>query len=313
MSQLTARTPLSDEPILDAANLNARFTDFASATTSIDANNLRDGAVDLPQYAAQQIIRSGGAFTETLGPDDWDTVTNLLTTTLTATPNPAPTAPVPVTDASLANASRISFGVTGRTITLVDVLRVSWSLKAQLRFTGAPYDTAGALGQFDISNFAPATITVTDGMHAVPFYLQWDITSNALTNFVAVPGQTTFQDSFNIPMPSPGVIGGKIEECSAATFLPAWVARGVGVSGGKATGDAVYARGWRTVRGSWLYTPPLGVTCYGIRVVFLPALYHPCVETGTTTNRMAYDPFASATCVLDLQSGFLTAIVQRLG
>ena len=311
MSQLTARTPLSDEPILDAANLNARFTDFASATTSIDANNLRDGAVDLPQYAAQQIIRSGGAFTETLGPDDWDTVTNLLTTTLTATPNPAPTAPVPVTDASLANASRISFGVTGRTITLVDVLRVSWSLKAQLRFTGAPYDTAGALGQFDISNFAPATVTVTDGMHAVPFFLQWDITSNALTNFVAVPGQTTFQTSINIP--AGGKVGGKIEECSAATFLPAWVARGVGVSGGKATGDAVYARGWRTVRGSWLYSPPLGVTCYGLRVVFMPALYHPCVETGTTTNRMAYDPFASATCVLDLQSGFLTAIVQRLG
>lgn len=311
MSQLTARTPLSDEPILDAANLNARFTDFASATTSIDANNLRDGAVDLPQYAAQQIIRSGGAFTETLGPDDWDTVTNLLTTTLTATPNPAPTAPVPVTDASAGNASRISFGVTGRTITLVDVLRVSWSLKAQLRFTGAPYDTAGALGQFDISNFAPATVTVTDGMHAVPFFLQWDITSNALTNFVAVPGQTTFQTSINIP--AGGKVGGKIEECSAATFLPAWVARGVGVSGGKATGDAVYARGWRTVRGSWLYTPPLGVTCYGIRVVFLPALYHPASQVTTLDAFMVYDSVASATCVLDLQSGFLTAIVQRLG
>jgi hypothetical protein len=311
VSQLTARPPLSDEAVLDASELNARFTDFASATVSIDPDNLRDGAVDLPQYVAQQIIRPGGAFTETLGPDDWDTVTNLLTTTLTATPNPAPTAPVPVTDASLANASRISFGVTGRTITLVDVLRVSWSLKAQLRFTGAPYDTAGALGQFDISNFAPATITVTDGMHAVPFYLEWDITSNALTNFVAVPGQTTFQTSINIP--AGGVIGGKIEECSAATFLPAWVARGVGVSDGKATGDLVYARGWRTVRGSWLYTPPLGVTCYGIRVVFMPALYHPASQVTTLDAFMVYDSVASATCVLDLQSGFLTAIVQRLG
>lgn len=311
MSQLTARPPLSDEAVLDASELNARFTDFASATVSIDPDNLRDGAVDLPQYVAQQIIRPGGAFTETLGPDDWDTVTNLLTTTLTATPNPAPTAPVPVTDASAGNASIINFGVAGRTITLVDVLRVSWSLKAQLRFTGAPYDTAGALGQFDISNFAPATITVTDGMHAVPFYLQWDITSNALANWVAVPGQTTFQTSLNIP--AGGVIGGKIEECSAATFLPAWVARGVGVSGGKATGDAVYARGWRTVRGSWLYTPPLGVTCYGIRVVFLPALYHPASQVTTLDAFMVYDSVASATCVLDLQSGFLTAIVQRLG
>lgn len=311
MSQLTARPPLSDEAVLDASELNARFTDFASATVSIDPDNLRDGAVDLPQYVAQQIIRPGGAFTETLGPDDWDTVTNLLTTTLTATPNPAPTAPVPVTDASLANASRISFGITGRTITLVDVLRVSWSLKAQLRFTGAPYDTAGALGQFDISNFAPATITVTDGMHAVPFYLEWDITSNALANWVAVPGQTTFQTSLNIP--AGGVIGGKIEECSAATFLPAWVARGVGVDAGKATGDLVYARGWRTVRGSWLYTPPLGVTCYGIRVVFLPALYHPASQVTTLDAFMVYDSVASATCVLDLQSGFLTAVVQRLG
>ena len=311
MSQLTARTPLSDEAVIDASELNARFTDFASASVSIDATNLRDGAVDLPQYAPQQIVRSNGAFTETLGCDEWDTVTDLLTTVLTATPAAAPSAPVPVTDFSGANASRISFGITGRTITLVDVLRVSWSLKAQLLFTGTPYDTAGALGQFDISNFAPAAITVTDGMHAVPFYLEWDITSNALANWVAVPGQTTFQTSINIP--AGGKVGGKIEECSAATFLPAWVARGVGVSGGKATGDAVYARGWRTVRGSWLYSPPLGVTCYGIRVAFMPALYHPASQVSTLDPYMVYDSIASTSCVLDLQSGFLTAIVQRLG
>jgi hypothetical protein len=52
VSQLTSRKALSDEPVLDATNLNARFTDFASATTSINPANLRDGAVDLPQYAA---------------------------------------------------------------------------------------------------------------------------------------------------------------------------------------------------------------------------------------------------------------------
>lgn len=311
MSQLPARKALSDEPVLSAANLNTRFTDFASATASIDANNLRDGAVDLSQYAAQQIVRPGGAFTETLGCDAWDTATNLLTTILTATPSPAPATPVPVTDASLANASIINFGITGRTITLVDVLRVSWSLKANLFFVGAPYDTAGALGQFDISNFAPATITVTDGMHAVPFYLEWDITSNALANWVAVPGQTTFQTPINIP--AGGVTAGKIEECSAATFFPAWVTRGVGVNDGKATGDATYARGWRTVRGSWLYTPPVGVTCYGIRVVFMPALYHPCTQLVTGTAFMAYDPIASVDCTLYTQSGFITAIVQRLG
>lgn len=311
MSQLTSRKALSDEPVLDATNLNARFTDFASATVSIDPANLRDGAVDLPQYAPQQIVRPGGAFTETLGCDDWDTTTNLLATTLTATPSPAPTAPVPVTDASLANASIIDFGLTGLVITLVDVLRVSWSLKANVTFTGAPYDSVGALGQFDISNFAPATITVYDGMHAIPFYLEWDITSNAKTNFVAVPGQTTFQTSINIP--AGGVIAGQIAQCSAATFFPPWVSRGVGVSDGKATGDAVYGRGWRTVRGSWLYTPPLGVTCYGIRVVFMPALYHPCTQVGTGVAHMAYDPIASATCVLSTQSGFITAICQRLG
>jgi hypothetical protein len=47
VSQLTSRKALSDEPVLDATNLNARFTDFASATTSINPANLRDGAVDL--------------------------------------------------------------------------------------------------------------------------------------------------------------------------------------------------------------------------------------------------------------------------
>jgi hypothetical protein len=311
VSQLTSRPPLSDEAVIDASEINARFTDFTSASTSIDANNLRDGAVDLPQYAAQQIVRSDGAFTETLGCDDWDTVTNIVTTVLTATPSPPPATPNPVVDSTLANASIVNFGLAGRTITLVDVLRVSWSLKVNLAFVGTPYDTAGSLGQFDISNFAPATITVTDGMHAVPFYLQWDITSNALANWVAVPGQTTFQTAINIP--AGGVTGGKIEECSAATFFPAWVARGVGVSDGKATGDAIYARGWRTVRGSWLYTPPLGVTCYGIRVVYLPALYHPATQLVTGKAFMVYDPIASVGCTLYTQSGFITAIVQRLG
>lgn len=311
MSQLTSRKALSDEPVLDATILNERFTDFASATVSIDPANLRDGAVDLPQYGAQQIVRPGGAFTETLGPDDWDTATNILNTTLTSTPSPAPTAPVPVTDTSGGNPSIINFGPTGLVITLVDILRVSWNLKSNMLYTGAPYDSAGALGQFDISNFAPATITVYDGMHAVPFYLEWDITSNALTNWVAVPGQTTFQTSINIP--AGGVIAGQIAECSAATFFPPWVSRGVGVSNGRATDDATYGRGWRTVRGSWLYTPPLGVTVYGIRVVFMPALYHPCTQVGTGVAHMAYDPIASATCQLQLQSGFITAICQRLG
>jgi hypothetical protein len=310
VSLLTPRKALSEEPILDAANLNTRFTDFASATVSIDANNLRDGAVDLPQYAAQQIVRPGGAFTETIGPDDWDTITNILNTTLTATPNPAPTAPVPVTDASAGNASIIDFGGAGLVVTLVDVLRVSWNLKANMLYTGAPYDSVGALGQFDIVNPSSVVITVSDAMHAVPFYLEWDITSNAKANWVAVPGQTTFQTSINIP--AGGVIAGQIAECSAATFFPPWVARGVGVSNGRATGDAVYGRGWRTVRGSWLYTPPLGVTVYGIRVVFMPALYHPCTQVGTGVAHMAYDPIASATCQLQLQSGFITAICQRL-
>jgi len=311
VSQLTARPPLSDEAELTASELNARFTDFASATTSIDANNLRDGAVDLPQYAAQQIVRSGGAFTETLGPDDWDTVTNIVTTVLTATPNPAPATPTPVIDSTGGNESIINFGVTGRTLTLVDIIRVSWNLKVNLFFAGTPYDTAGALGQFDISNFVPATITVTDGLHAVPFYLEWDITSNALANWVAVPDQTTFQDAINIP--AGGVTGGKIEECSAATFFPAWVTRGVGVDDGKAVRDETYARGWRTVRGSWLYTPPLGVTVYGIRVVYLPSLYHPCTQLVTGAAYMAYDPIASDGCTLYTQSGFITAIVQRIG
>jgi len=311
VSQLTARKALSEEPVLDAANLNARFTDFASATVSIDANNLRDGAVDLPQYAAQQIVRPGGAFTETLGCNDWDTVTNIVTTVLTATPAPPPATPTPVVDSTLANPSIINFGIAGRTITLVDVLRVSWSLKVNLAFVGTPYDTAGALGQFDISNFVPATITVTDGMHAVPFYLEWDITSNALANWVAVPGQTTFQTPINIP--AGGVTGGKIEECSAATFFPAWVARGVGINAGRATNDVIYARGWRTVRGSWLYTPPVGVTCYGIRVVYLPALYHPATQLVTGKAFMVYDSVASTGCTLYTQSGFITAIVQRLG
>lgn len=310
MSQLTSRPPLSDEAVLDASELNARFTDFASATVSIDPTNLRDGAVDLPQYAPQQIVRPNGAYTETLGCNEFDTVTDLLTTVLTATPSTAPTAPIPVTDATSANPSIISFGGTGRIITLVDVLRVSWSLKAQLRFTGTPYDSVGALGQFDIENTSSVVITVTDGMHAVPFYLEWDITSNALANFVAVPDQTTFQTSINIP--AGGVIAGQIAECSAATFFPAWVARGAGVVNGRAAGDIVYGRGFRTVRGSWVYSPPIGETCFGIRVVFMPALYHPCTQVSTGIAHMAYDAIASATCVLDLQSGFITAIVQRM-
>jgi len=196
-------------------------------------------------------------------------------------------------------------------LTLVDLLRVSWALKVNSTWTGTPYDTAGALGQFDVVTPIPTTITVTDAFHGIPFYLEWDVTSNAKVNWVAVPGQTVFNDVFNIP--TRGAVGGPIDECPATSVQPAWVSRGVNVDDGRMDDDAVYARGWRTLRGSWIYSPPLGVTVYGIRVVFKPSLYHPCNALVSLKNCLAYDDIAGVNHTAYHQSGFLTAIVQRLG
>ena len=308
MSRLAPRTPLSQLPSLDAATLDQRFDDFETATASINAENLRDGAVDLPQYAAQQIIKH--AQTVTLGPPDWDLVTNIVTTPLVCTPSIAPTTNVVVDDPTGTNDSFVNFGITGQSLTLVDVLRVSWSLKVNAIYTGTPYDTAGARGQFDLQHTGAGTVTVTDGLHGVPFYLEWDVTSNALANWVAVPDQTVFNTAFNIP--SGGVTGGYINECPATSVQPVWTSRGVGVDKGKVASDAVYERGWRSLRGSWIYTPPLGVTIYGLRLVFKPALYHPCNAMTSLKNALCYDEYGGVNVTIYHQSGFMTAVVQRM-
>lgn len=308
MSRLPPRLPLSSVPVVTAADLDTRFTDFATASATINQDNLRDGGIDLPQYAAQQIIKF--AQTVIIGPSDWDLTTNVVVLAATATPSPAPTTPVAIVDPTAANASVINFGLAGQALTLVDVLRVSWNLKVNVVYAGTPYDSAGARGRITYTTPASSTVTISDALHAWPFYLQWDITSSALANFVAVPGQTTFQDVLTIPAGSTS--GGRIDQCFAASFHAPWVSRGVGVSNAEVTSGLVYARGWRSIKGTLFYTPPLGVTVYGLRVVHMPALYHPSFDSGSNENVMGYDAIASVGVSLQHQSGHLTAVVQRL-
>lgn len=306
MSRLSPQTLLSDAESVTASALDSGFDALETASASINQHNTRDGAVDLPQMAAGHVVR----FSEdiTLGPDDWDLLTNIQTV-VAQTALPLSPEKVWVDDPTAANQSFVYFGLGGLTFAAGDVIRVSWSLNVEPLFVNTPYATAGARGLIELENSGGGTLEVSDGLHAWPFYLEWDITDNTLTNWEPVLNQTAFDET--VGPTSPARIGGKIEDCLGASFCPAWTAKADGVDDQEVSGGSVFGRGWRTIRGTWLHQMLLGGdTIFGLRLVFKPTLYHPAYSVADG-NCMVTDLVAAVDNQISWQGGRLTCIVMR--
>jgi hypothetical protein len=299
MSRLTEPT-IKDGDAINAASLNDRFTQF-SQSGALDQFNTRDAAVDLPHMVA-----GAGRFltpamaTTTIGHNDWKHgVYNTYTGQTTGA------APYVVQDITPAD-TVLSLGPLGFTIEPdVHLLRVYWDLSVRPRWEGTKPWNGGAL-YFTLPATGGGTVNVFSGYGCWAFWLQWDITSNALTNFVNVPSQLDFNTIVT------GTRGGNpLSACDATSVLQNVVEYGDAADEGTIAGSIVDTPvGWSSTSGSWHYAPtPLAVTVYGLRVVFTGPLG---AHNGGGVNYLVRNDSVASAARLDVQAGALQAMMMRV-
>lgn len=287
------RAAVNDGDTLDAASLNDRFSDYTQ--TDLNAFNHRDAAHDLPQFAKvwlqtyQQQV--------TLGLNDWKHSTTVTVNGMTA----MPAAAHPIEDGA-GTPTDMSFGA-GLTISPGEVLRVYWNLSVKPD-AGTNWDSAGSLAYYDFNNGSGGSRPASTWGACWVFYLEWDITSSARTNYVPVVGQSDFTT----------VIGGKygnaLSICEASSVVPAHL-RYARPNQGNLTADSKFGNlQWRGISGAWYY-PRTGsdLTIYGLRLV-VKGVMHPW-HVGTT-NYLVHDTTFSTDAALEYNGGNLAVIKQRM-
>ena len=287
------RAAVNDGDTLDAASLNDRFSDYTQ--TDLNAFNHRDAAHDLPQFAKvwlqtyQQQV--------TLGLNDWKHGSTVSVSGMTA----MPAAAHPIEDGA-GNPTDMSFGA-GLTISPGEVLRVYWNLSVKPD-DGTNWNTAGSLAYYDFNNGSGGAQPTSTWGACWVFYLEWDITSSARTNYVPVVGQSDFTT----------VIGGKygnaLSICEASSVVPADLRMAAPNQGNVPIASETGNLEWRGVSGAWYY-PRTGsdLTIYGLRLV-VKGVMHPW-HVGTT-NYLVHDTTFSTDAALEYNGGNLAVIKQRM-
>tara|TARA_R100000951_G_scaffold30186_3_gene26037 strand:+ start:2266 stop:3159 length:894 start_codon:yes stop_codon:yes gene_type:complete len=279
-----------------AADLNTRFTDYAQ-TGALNRFNTRDGAVDLPQLATG-VVFTGGA-SSTIGRDDWKHAAFNTVSGQTGTP----AAPHIVSDAT-PTPTVLSLGASGFAVTTSNVLRVYWDLSVKPYYTTSrPWTAVGALGNYTFDQISSGTINVATGSEVWPFWLQWDVTSNALANFVDVPGQGDFNTTVG------SYKGNALASCGSTSVVPAFLETAAAPSRGDFNSVLTVDIGWTSVAGAWHYTRALGATTvFGLRVVFT-GVCHPFNTGGA--NYLVRDDAVSTNARLDYNGGRLQAVLMN--
>lgn len=307
MSRITSRAAIGTLDSLSASDLNTRFDDFetAFASNSVNEYNVRDGSIDLPQLATQQICKSSGE--AILGPGDFDLATNLTTITAYDAASPPPwTTPVPITDPTAANDSRLEWA-SGLSMVSGDILEVWWNLNVQaIVGNHSTLNTAGSLSRRTYPDGAGGVVG-NDGQSVWVFYLEWDQTSNALANWVPVPGQTSYDTSYG-----GSDYGGPLTSSQSAAFACANIVRANGLDSTKITTVTSYSTDWETIQGFWIHLPSGDRTIYGLRVVVKHGLFHPA-QDGSGNDILLADPEPATGGNVDLkwQSGIIGYSLRR--
>lgn len=296
-------TPVQDGQAITVAGQDALFTPFATASADLNIFNTRDGAIDLPQLKATDFLCKS-LDKVTLGTGDWTHGTVVTVPADVATP---PAAPHVVQDGG-GNPTVLSFGA-GKVLAEGDLLRCYWDLSVRPKLAniaGSPYWTVGQ-GHYQF----PLGVDVGTSATCWLFWLEWDITSSALTNFAPLP--TGSQWSAN---PTGSKYGSTLNSAASTTPVPHGVVRAYLASGGivitvAPAGVETTRIYWRGVSGVGHYIRPAGagsLTVYGLRVV-CRGLYHPEVIGGI--NYLIHDPAQSVNQELDYGSGSLCAMHMR--
>lgn len=296
MSRINQPTVV-DGDLIDAASLNDRFNAYTQ--TDLNTFNVRDAAIDLPQFDSTRFIVTH-IQSEGIGLNDWRHGSVITVTGQTA----MPASPYIVGDGA---PTVMDFGAVGLTVSIGEVLRIYWNLSVRPYWEGSrPWIGAGALDFYVFDDGASSIQNVATGVSCWVFYLEWDITDNTLTNFVPVPDQADYKTNFA------GVLyGDKLEDCMAASVVPAWIERAENPLNGTLPNASVNNPvGWRGISGTYYHNSVLSNrTIFGLRLVFKGVMHS--YNTGGA-NYLVHSTVPSTDARLDYNGGNLSVVKQRI-
>ena len=296
------RARIVDGDQTTAASLNDRFDDFTQAN-EIDQFNLRDSAVDLPQLKKSPKFQAPFVQTDVLGKSD---MLHAAPVSVGATGSTPYSSPHVIQDGA-ANPTIASYGASGLTLTAGEVLRIYWSLSVRADLTNSPWDDGfqfnaiagtGGGGNTDVSTSAGCFVA----------WLQWDVTSNGLTNWTEVPGQSDFKTTLG------SFHGSSLQLCQATTVIPLWSYWLRNLNNGDSsagTSAETKAAGWRGISGAWHYPNTGSLTIFGLRVVLLGVM-HPRRISAGAANTLVLDVGPAADVDLEYTGGRLVSFVNRM-
>ncbi len=296
------RARIVDGDQATAASLNDRFDDFTQPN-EVNQFNLRDSAVDLPQIQKSPKFQAPFIQTDVLGKSD---MLHAAPVSVGATGSTPYSFPHVIQDGA-ANPTIASYGSGGLSLTVGDVLRIYWSLSVRADLSSSPWDDGfqfntiagtGGGGNLDVSTSAGCFVA----------WLQWDVTSNSLTNWTEVPGQSDFKTALG------SYHGSTLQLCQATTVIPLWSYWLRNLNNGDASAGTTAetkAMGWRGISGAWHYPAAGSVTVYGLRVVLLGVMHPQRVSAGAA-NTLVLDIGPAASVDLEYTGGRLVTLVNKV-
>ena len=305
------RQRVEDGDSVDATDLNARFQDY-NQSGGLNAFNTRDAAFDLPQF------KNPGASTfgflasyqnsALIGANDYKHSSIVTVTGVSSTPPPA--TPFIVGNAA-GSPTPISFGAAGITVSAGEVLRVYWDLSVYPHWIGSrPWTTGASVDFYTFDNGSGAAMALGTNAACWAFWLQWDITSNALSNFVEVPNQSDFRTDL---YGDGSAYGAQLGDTMSTCVVPAFIDRAA-PDDGTIPGSPDQVRvGWRGLSGAWYYPKTSGSqTIYGMRVVFTGPMA-PNHNSTSGANHLIHSVAWSSDSRLSYAGGSIYVVKQRTG
>ena len=292
---------ITDGPIiagdaLDAASLNTRFASYTQ--TDLNAFNHRDAAHDRPQFAESGWLLTH-AQSQDIGLNNWKHSSSVTVNGMTV----MPADPHPIEDGA-GNVSEMSFGA-GLSVGAGEVLRAYWNLSAKAT-QGSNWNAAtGSLGYYELPDGSGGHRKTDTWGGCWVFYLQWDITSAARTNYVAVPLQSDFKTAVG------AYYGAPLSSTLASSVMPSGLRYATDPDAGTVPNVSTEStQRWRGISGAWYYPRDAGAqVIYGLRVV-VKGVMHPYQLAGV--NYLVHDTVYSDGASLDYNGGNLAVLKHRV-
>ena len=308
---LPTRPAVREGTPITSAGLDAQYDAFATGSADVNADNLREFALDLPNLPDAQGEAGDGvvlkrAASAVIGTGSMDHSTAVSVPSYGGVTFPTPH----VVEDGAGNPTPLVLGASGWSMTTGDVLRVYFDLSVRPRYTETGSgQSPGPLAPYGVELDvwgSPSTTTAGDGMFAWLLWLQWDVTDNTLTNWVPVPNQSDFDQLIQL-----GVYGDEVPLTAATAPVAPWIDYDDDARLGQIDGISLgLPIRWRGVSGAYFYVPVSGVTVYGLRVV-IAGVAHAWNTGGKNYWRWAPTVHDGGDTYLEYTSGGLTAVLHK--